>query len=127
MFCKYCGKEIDNDSKFCPYCGEEVDNKQNEVVEIERQNEDGETTPSKGPWNGFAKVGFTLGLLGFILSFVAIGLEIAIPGLVFSIMGKNASDKELKEKARRGQGFAIAGIIIGFIVSFVLGILKGLS
>ena len=24
MFCKYCGKEIDEDSKFCPKCGKEV-------------------------------------------------------------------------------------------------------
>lgn len=24
MFCKYCGKEIDNISKYCPYCGKEL-------------------------------------------------------------------------------------------------------
>ncbi len=24
MFCKYCGKEINNDSKFCKFCGEEI-------------------------------------------------------------------------------------------------------
>lgn len=25
MFCKYCGKEIDNGTKFCPYCGKMQD------------------------------------------------------------------------------------------------------
>lgn len=127
MFCKYCGKEIDNDSKFCPYCGEEVDNEQNEVVEIERPNEDGDVTPSKGPWNAFAKVGYILGLLGFILSFFTIGLEAAVPGLVFSILGKRASEDELKEKAKKGLGFAIAGIIIGCIASVVVGIILGIQ
>lgn len=28
MFCKYCGKEIDNDSKFCKFCGKTLDNNQ---------------------------------------------------------------------------------------------------
>ena len=24
MFCKYCGKELDDDAKFCKYCGKIV-------------------------------------------------------------------------------------------------------
>lgn len=27
MYCKYCGKEIDEDSKFCNHCGRQLDNK----------------------------------------------------------------------------------------------------
>lgn len=25
MFCKYCGNEMDDNSKFCPNCGREID------------------------------------------------------------------------------------------------------
>lgn len=24
MICKYCGKQIEDNSKFCPYCGKEL-------------------------------------------------------------------------------------------------------
>lgn len=26
MYCKYCGKLIENNSKFCKYCGKKLDN-----------------------------------------------------------------------------------------------------
>lgn len=26
MYCKHCGKEIENETKFCPYCGKSQDN-----------------------------------------------------------------------------------------------------
>ena len=31
MFCKNCGKQIDNDSRFCPECGAEVDRNEDET------------------------------------------------------------------------------------------------
>lgn len=126
MFCKYCGKEIENDSKFCPFCGSQVEPEE-EALEpvILDENEKSEEKEHKGPWNAFAKVGYILGILGFVLSFFAAGLNIAIPGLVFSILGKRASEDELKEKANKGFKFALAGIIIGAIVSIVLGIVLG--
>ena len=34
MYCKYCGKEISEDSKYCRYCGEPQD-QQKEEPEIE--------------------------------------------------------------------------------------------
>lgn len=34
MFCIYCGKSIDDDSRFCVYCGNKFDN----VVEVKRPN-----------------------------------------------------------------------------------------
>lgn len=38
MFCKYCGKKVDNDAVFCPYCGKRIENveeKHNEDESIE--------------------------------------------------------------------------------------------
>lgn len=33
MFCKYCGKEINNDSVFCRYCGKQV----NESIKLSKK------------------------------------------------------------------------------------------
>ena len=120
MFCSKCGKLVDNDAKFCPYCGSEIEQEEKELEVVEVDNE--EEKVEKGPWQAFATVGYILGLVGFILSFFTVGLNIALPGLVFSIMGKNTTDKEKWEKANKGLKFAIAGIIIGTITSIILGI-----
>lgn len=45
MFCKYCGKSINDDSIFCKYCGEEIGEKKIETAietpeEIKEQNPD---------------------------------------------------------------------------------------
>lgn len=32
MFCKYCGKEIDNDSTFCPYCGKKQHDQHKDIL-----------------------------------------------------------------------------------------------
>ncbi len=131
MYCDKCGKLIDNDAKFCPYCGAEIESQELEVqeteaLEAEEVEDFNETQGERGPWKAFATIGYILGLLGFILSFITIGLEIAIPGLVFSILGKKTKDEEKYEKARKGFGFALAGIIIGFIASVILGIVLGI-
>ena len=31
MYCKQCGKELDNDTKFCPECGVKVDRKNQDI------------------------------------------------------------------------------------------------
>lgn len=66
MFCKNCGKEIDNNAAVCPYCG---------VVASKEQ-----LTP-KSETN-------VLAIVGFVLSFF-----IAIAGLICSILGKKKADE----------------------------------
>ena len=39
MFCNYCGKEIDDDSKFCSYCGAELIQKKTEQTKNEGKKE----------------------------------------------------------------------------------------
>ena len=36
MFCKHCGKEIDDNSEFCKYCGKQLVDKQKIVVEFNK-------------------------------------------------------------------------------------------
>ena len=44
MFCKKCGREINDNAKFCPYCGqstnEEVYNVKEQKIEIKEQNKE---------------------------------------------------------------------------------------
>lgn len=34
MYCKFCGKEIDDNSKFCKYCGKQLVDKKKIIVEF---------------------------------------------------------------------------------------------
>lgn len=64
MFCKNCGKEIDDNAYVCPYCG----------VRTETTSVTGQSAT-----NGFA-------IAGFVLSFF-----VSLLGLIFSIIGLKKS------------------------------------
>lgn len=89
MFCKNCGKEIDDNAVVCPNCG----------VATEKMAQSQPVPSQKN----------TIALVGFILSLVCGGLI----SLILSIIGlKNAKKPEYAED---GKGFAIAGIVISSI------------
>ncbi len=85
MFCKNCGKEIDDKAAICLYCGVSTS-------ESEKPRQQEATN--------------ALAIVGFILSFF-----IAIAGLVCSIIGY----KRAPEFGGKGKGLALAGIIISAI------------
>ena len=90
MFCKNCGKEINDNAVVCPHCGVQVG-------KVE--------TSSDGKKNNMA-------LIGFILSFF-----IAIAGLICSIIGyKRAKEEGLDGKGMALAGIIISAIEIGFAV-----------
>ena len=89
MFCKNCGKEIDDSAVVCPNCGVATENMS-------------KSTPVPAQKNTIALVGFILALLGFNLI-----------ALILSIVGLTNSKKP--EYAGDGKGFAIAGIVIACI------------
>ena len=81
MFCRHCGKGLENDSKFCPYCGKEV------AIISYKENATGTTPlpeqkiqPESAPENGRMKAGgkkkVTLGL-GIILGLTVLGVGIS--------------------------------------------------
>lgn len=39
MFCRYCGKEIKDDTNFCPYCGHDQRHNDEEVISSEEKSE----------------------------------------------------------------------------------------
>lgn len=85
MYCKNCGKEINDGAAVCPHCG----------VVVNKEA----LSPASPKMN-------TLAIVGFILSFF-----IAIAGLVCSIIGR----KQCQERGENGAGFAFAGIIISIV------------
>lgn len=107
MYCNNCGKEIAENSKFCPECGYHITNEspQDEFIFSD----------------GYVRKTSVFGIIGFIGSLVAIGLykegwfqlfALAIPSLVFSIIGVN--DKKHSKK-----GFSYAGLVLS-ICSIVI-------
>lgn len=55
MYCKYCGRIIDDDSKYCVNCGNNMNNDNSGTVSVD--------APSKG----FAVLGFFVPIIGLIL------------------------------------------------------------
>ena len=60
-------------------------------------------TTSQG-WSGFAIAGFVLSLLGFW----GVG---SVLGIIFSVIGRNRA----RRTGQRGEGLAVAGIVIGIV------------
>lgn len=65
MFCKHCGKEIDNQAVVCPHCGTQI-----QALAHPKQ----ETN--------------VLAIIGFVLSFC-----VALAGLICSILGRKKADE----------------------------------
>lgn len=99
MFCKNCGKEINDGAVVCPNCGVATDNMVKASAPV--------AAPAQK--NTMALVGFILALLGFNLI-----------ALILSIVGLTNCKKP--EYNGDGKGFAIAGIIISsiYIVVFII-------
>lgn len=61
MFCKNCGKEIDDKAVICPNCGVPTDNAATNTTG---------TNPADAPNSGFAVLSFLFPLIGLILYLV---------------------------------------------------------
>lgn len=108
MFCKNCGKEIDDNAVVCPNCGVATD-KFKEAAPAEAAVQ----TSQGGKTNVFAIIGFALSVIAFAFIFIqtivfwiatAAALTLSILGLVWSLK----KDSNLK-------GLAIAGIVISAV------------
>lgn len=106
MFCKNCGKEIDDSAVVCPNCG----------VATEKMAQSQPVASQKN----------TMALVGFIFSFFS-----SVIGLILSIVGLVNSKKP--EYNGDGRGLAIAGIILScistafYIIIFVVVLGSGLA
>lgn len=111
MYCKNCGKEIEDGSSFCPYCGSSVSKKI-----CDRK----ETSDNKGSYStGFGIGGFVVSIVAVLYSHMIFALwyiafALALIGIVLSCTG-------MKEIKKGKNGLAFAGFIIGAIALFECG------
>ena len=109
MYCKYCGKEHNDESLFCSYCGEQITEKKEE------------NKPAKC-WSVFAKVGFVLGIITIATCWIPIfGLYSLLPGIhgiVFAALGNKANQQPFMRNATTGLALSIVGTILS-IVCFI--------
>ena len=111
MYCKNCGKEIEDDSSFCPYCGSSVKGKT-----LDRK----EASDNKGNYaTGFGIGGFVVSIVAVLYSHMFIAFwyfafPLAFIGIVLSCAG-------MKDMKKGKNGIAFAGFIIGAIALFECG------
>ncbi len=112
MYCKYCGTELDDDG-FCPKCCIVFETQPHMVYEhpettyVEKHQETPRTS-------GMAVAGFVLAVFHFFI-YGEISTILILLSLVFSLVGMSHT----KNGAMRGRGFAVAGLLIILIPSFL--------
>ena len=128
MFCKFCGKEIEEGAKFCPACGGIITNEDTPIVE--------EPIPVFNPYleeklETYAKKSLIFGILSLALS--------NIIGLIFAFIGRGQAKKYavlnggiLDGKAKVGSILSTVAIpvtIISFIATVyqIVNIIQGLG
>ena len=101
MFCKQCGKPIDEGQEFCEECkGAASANAQAQTAQV-NQN----TGVKKQ--NSMALTSFIISLVGLLVAGLPCGIVAIITGIVGLV--------KFKPEAEKGKGFAIAGLVIGVI------------
>lgn len=103
MFCKYCGRQVDEQASFCSSCGARL--KAPYIASPQTI-----TPPIKKPVNGLGIAAFVVGIVTLLLGIYIFG--IAIAGIVLGSVGVARRNKY------RLNGLAIAGLVIS-CVAFV--------
>lgn len=135
MYCKYCGKEISDDSRFCQYCGKSLTSDATTTSQEEKVDTKKVDPKVKKFKSSFSRAGFAaliwFGAMQVICNAcVAIGYVIAA-AIYFSINGAITIDlsaiRELTRLLSQEKYFIIVPImyIIGYIISAVISIKIG--
>ena len=133
MYCKYCGKEIEEDIKFCPYCGKNLQEKQPEEAPAaavpQTSSTPAQVEEKKPPkvWTVFSRIGRILGIVCFATSFVPFlnysSLMLGIVGIVFSCLARKAQNEEADKNSRTGLKFSIAAVVVSFVMIILFWVL----
>lgn len=113
-YCSKCGSVLEEGQKFCSCCGENLCKE--------------ETSSLKQIplcYKIFGYVGFGLGILTFVLSFIPFANYVCVfsgpAGIVFSCLGKK--EPQVYNKAHKGFIFSLVGLIIGVVLLIIYTII----
>lgn len=126
MYCKNCGKEIDNDAKFCPNCGTAA---QQAPISTENSEAACVVEEDKPPkvWTVFSKIGKILGIVCLATSLIPylniFSLTFGIAGIVMSCLGRKAKTQETDNNCSLGLKLSIVAVAVSFVMIIVYSIL----
>ena len=98
MFCKTCGKEINDNAVICPHCGCATSEQTTAASEINTEKK----------FNGLALAGFIVSLASLLINLWGI---VGLTGMILSIVGLT----QINKNGHKGKGLAITGIVVGAI------------
>ena len=103
MFCKNCGKEINDNANFCPSCGEKVDMSiyKNIIEDVDESK-----------MNPFCMAGIILAILMFFFNYQGL---VGYAAIIVSIIGF----WQAKEKKQKGLILAIVAMVISGVFSLI--------
>ena len=125
MYCKYCGKEIDEDVNFCPHCGKSQQGEPQPVAPSEPNRATVAVAEDKPPkvWTVFSIVGKVLGIVCLCASIVPylnyFSLMFAIVGIVMSCLGRKAKTEETDRNCSIGLILSIIAVALSVIMIIV--------
>ncbi len=122
MYCRNCGAHVEDDAAFCSACGAAQPRTENTYTYAEPVPE----TDSE------AKKSASIGVLVWGILGLFFALNFSLLGLIFSCVAKKKVAEyertfgEAKDIAGIGKGLAIAGFIVGLVLT-ILGAVEALS
>ena len=131
MYCENCGRKYSKGTIYCEYCGAKLKDELVETIDYNAANPLLQESPSFDVthpaqpkcWTVFAKVGFILGIITLIAAFIPyidiITVDLCIPGIIFSALGKKVYDTNIRSKASTGLILNIIAILLSIVMFFV--------
>lgn len=135
MFCRFCGKEIKDDSIFCPYCGKKLEYNDSEVIEEPKKEEkvvDEDLKKFKKDyslgtlpaliWFGVLNViGSTFLVIGYVIVCLIYINDIDINSINFQNIGAIVDDLASREYFVIVPIMYTIGYIIAGIIAYIVG------
>ena len=123
MYCRNCGKELDENARFCPNCGANIQsNAQPSVTAVEAE----EDRPAK-VWTVFSIIGKILGIVCLATSLIPFlnffSLSFGIAGIVMSCLGRKAKTEETDRNCRLGLILSIIAVAVSLVAIIVYNVL----
>ena len=128
MFCRKCGKEMNDTALFCPHCGEKTANAAQPAPVATYQQPAPVVKQEEKKDNWMALIGLICSALGALQIIPFVG---NVVGLILSIIGV----KKSKELDGKGKTLGVIGIVIssitlaiwllGIIGSVIIGLVSG--
>ena len=123
MFCRKCGKELNENAIYCDQCGAKVVEEEVidvEVIDVTNQQPtvvDACKEP-KGPWRAFAIIGYVLGIVDLVLLLVPFfSCIVSVFGIVLSALGKKSINK--RRFARTGLTCNIIACAVNYVWTII--------